>query len=110
MIIWAWIDVLMRARYASATSKTCSSSQSTLGRLDFDRWFVFFPEYFPDGEVLAMYLPEMLAGGSMKAIADGDYARIQPLTPGDHVLELGGSTCGINPFQTSVTYRLHVGN
>jgi hypothetical protein len=45
----------------------------------------------------------------MPGIGDGHYALIQPLTPGDHVIELGGSICGDYPFSTAVTYVLHVG-
>jgi hypothetical protein len=49
------------------------------------------------------------AGGVMPASGDGHYALIQPLTPGDHVIELGGTVCGAYPFQTGATYLLHVG-
>lgn len=52
---------------------------------------------------------EWFAGGTMPAVGDGHYALIQPLTPGDHVLELGGTICGEYPFSTAVTYVLHVG-
>lgn len=43
--------------------------------------------------------------------ADGHYALLEPLWPGDHVLELGGATCyddGSIAFETSVVYDLHV--
>lgn len=50
-----------------------------------------------------------LGGGSMKAITEGEYARLPPLTPGDHLLELGGTQCE-QPFQTAATYLLHVGD
>lgn len=49
-----------------------------------------------------------LAGGSMFATGIGHYAWIPPLTPGDHIIELGGSRCGDAPFSTGVTYLLHV--
>lgn len=50
------------------------------------------------------------AGGEMLAMGVGYYARVQPLTPGDHVLELGGDNCGPYPFSTYARYELHVGN
>lgn len=130
-----------------------------------NRWYAFFPEYYPTDESVAAILPEAVAyftdtytapcsltlridgeevvpgldtldeetfiqafepfevvlndenygspyglsSGSMKAISWGNYARIQPLTPGDHVLELGGIRCAPY-FQTAVTYYLHVGD
>ena len=51
-----------------------------------------------------------VAGGSMPASSSGHFARIKALPPGDHVLELGGSTCDGDElwFETSVTYHLHV--
>jgi hypothetical protein len=49
------------------------------------------------------------AGGIIPTTGDGNYALLQPLTPGDHVLELGGTVCGNYPFQTAATYILHVG-
>ncbi len=56
----------------------------------------------------AHWAPAYFDGGIMPATTDGHYALIQPLTPGDHVLEFGGSICGAYPFQTSATYLLHV--
>lgn len=52
-----------------------------------------------------------VAGGSMLATGAGYYARIQPLPPGDHVIELGGSICDGDDlwFETAATYHLHVG-
>jgi hypothetical protein len=50
------------------------------------------------------------AGGVMPASGDGHYALINPLPPGDHVIEFGGTVCGNYPFTTSATYLLHVGN
>jgi hypothetical protein len=55
------------------------------------------------------WAPDLFGGGVMPAIGEGHYALIQPLTPGDHVIELGGSICGPYAFETSVTYLLHVG-
>lgn len=55
------------------------------------------------------WAPEYFSGGSMPMIADGNYALIPPLPPGDHVIEFGGEICGDYPFETSVTYVLHVG-
>jgi hypothetical protein len=52
---------------------------------------------------------EWFGGGVMPANGDGHYALLQPLTPGDHVIEFGGSICGDYPFETSATYLLHVG-
>ncbi len=47
-------------------------------------------------------------GGLMPAVAAGHYALLQPLTPGDHVVEFGGSLCEFQ-FSTGVTFLLHVG-
>jgi hypothetical protein len=51
---------------------------------------------------------QYFAGGIMMANGAGHYALLQPLTPGEHVLEFGGSNCGVYPFSTSATYLLHV--
>jgi hypothetical protein len=48
-------------------------------------------------------------GGLMPAVAGGHFAWLHPLTPGDHVIEFGGSLCGDFQFSTSATYLLHVG-
>lgn len=56
------------------------------------------------------WAPDYFAGGVMPAVGIGYYARLQPLTPGDHVLELGGTFCGEGGFTTHATYYLHVGN
>jgi hypothetical protein len=56
------------------------------------------------------WAPDAFEGGIMPAIGAGHYALVQPLTPGDHVIEFGGGICGEYPFSTSVTYLLHVGN
>jgi hypothetical protein len=53
---------------------------------------------------------QWFAGGEMPATGAGYYARLQPLTPGDHVLELGGDLCGTSPFSTYARYELHVGD
>lgn len=49
--------------------------------------------------------------GPMFAHGGGYYARMHPLTPGDHVLEFGGSLCdgGSTLFETSAKYYLHIG-
>lgn len=49
--------------------------------------------------------------GLYDMMGGGYYARIHPLTPGDHVLELGGRLCEGEQtwFETSVTYNLHIG-
>jgi hypothetical protein len=52
---------------------------------------------------------QWFAGGAMPATAAGFFARLQPLMPGDHVLEIGGDVCGAAPFSTLATYHLHVG-
>jgi hypothetical protein len=57
----------------------------------------------------AHWATEWFAGGEMPAVGAGYYARLQPLTPGDHVLELGGTFCGEGAFSTYATYHLHVG-
>lgn len=56
---------------------------------------------------------EWLGGptGLYDMMGGGYYARVHPLTPGDHVLELGGRLCNGEQtwFETSVTYELHIG-
>lgn len=56
---------------------------------------------------------EWLGGstGLYDMMGAGYYARIHPLTPGDHVVELGGRFCDGEQtwFETSVTYELHIG-
>jgi hypothetical protein len=54
--------------------------------------------------------PYGVAGGAMPATGDGHYARLKALSPGDHVLELGGSACDGDAlwFETSAVYHLHV--
>lgn len=47
-------------------------------------------------------------GGIIPMIGHGFYARLQPLPPGDYVLEFGGAQCDDFEFSTSVTYHLHV--
>lgn len=51
-----------------------------------------------------------IPGGEMYTVGDGHYARLKPLSPGDHVLELGGSTCDGDTlwFETAATYYLHI--
>jgi hypothetical protein len=56
------------------------------------------------------WAPEYFAGGVMPADAHGNWARLQPLPPGDHVIELGGELCAPYDFEVSATYHLHVGN
>jgi hypothetical protein len=53
---------------------------------------------------------QWFAGGEMPATGAGYYAHLQPLTPGDHVLEFGGEICGEAPFSTYARYELHVGD
>lgn len=55
------------------------------------------------------WAPESFAGGDMPASGTGYYAVVNPLPPGDHVIELGGELCGEYPFSTSAIYLLHVG-
>lgn len=61
----------------------------------------------PEDSFLTQY---GIPGGEMFAVGDGHYARLAPLSPGDHVLELGGSACDGNTlwFETSATYYLHI--
>lgn len=51
-------------------------------------------------------------GGDMPAaLLDGHYALLEPLSAGDHTIELGGAKCAQNGnvlFETSATYTLHV--
>jgi hypothetical protein len=49
------------------------------------------------------------AGGPMPVTGAGYYAHLPPLTPGDHVLELGGARCN-GGFSTYARYELHIGN
>lgn len=53
---------------------------------------------------------QWFAGGEMPATGAGYYAHLPPLTPGDHVLELGGELCGDYPFSTYARYELHIGD
>jgi hypothetical protein len=132
-----------------------------------NRWFVFFPEYYPHPNSIHEFKPELLAwfkdqlmhtctltlrvdgvevaggfdemlenqyvlvpdpfevylnpedsfvtkyglsGGEMLSAGDGHYARLKALSPGDHVVELGGSACDGDTvwFETSATYYLHI--
>lgn len=49
-------------------------------------------------------------GGDTRGMTSGYYALFEPLSPGDHVLEIGGATCdaGAVDFSTAATYTLHV--
>ncbi|MCA9711706.1 MAG: hypothetical protein KDK70_38075 [Myxococcales bacterium] len=48
-------------------------------------------------------------GGPVHAVTAGYYVHLAPLSPGDHVLELGGALCsGPKTFETSVTYTVHI--
>jgi hypothetical protein len=49
-------------------------------------------------------------GGPTPAVTDGHFALLRPLEPGEHVLELGGSTCDGDEidFETFATYHLTV--
>ncbi len=51
-----------------------------------------------------------IPGGEMYSVGAGHYAHLKALSPGDHVLELGGDVCNGNAvsFETSATYYLHV--
>ena len=69
--------------------------------------------YPGDNFVSPFGVPTGINGGDMPAETAGHYAEIEPLTPGDHVLELGGKTCQNKnqiTFETSATYLLHVEN
>jgi hypothetical protein len=68
----------------------------------------FEVELHPDDHYMSQY---DVAGGPMLTTGAGYYARINPLPPGDHVLELGGVLCDGEDvlFETSATYHLHVG-
>jgi hypothetical protein len=107
---------LMEAWYANHYANICSLTL----RLDGE-------DLIPSMETMVdkLYIPVMdpfeidlhedhwasqwFAGGEMPAIGVGYYARLQPLTPGDHVLEFGGTFCGEGAFSTHATYYLHVG-
>lgn len=64
-------------------------------------------ELHPDDNYMTQY---DVAGGPMLATGAGYYARIQPLTPGDHSIELGGTLCNGKKlwFSTSATYHVHI--
>jgi hypothetical protein len=49
-------------------------------------------------------------GGAVSSVGHGYYALVNPLPPGDHVIEFGGDDCEAHMFETSATYLLHVGN
>lgn len=48
-------------------------------------------------------------GGPMPTTGAGHYVLLPPLPAGDHVIELGGKLCTAVPFETHVTYHLHIG-
>lgn len=57
--------------------------------------------------------PTGINGGDIPAETAGHYIEIGPLSPGDHVLELGGKVCQNKNqvlFETSATYDLHIDN
>lgn len=69
--------------------------------------------YPGDNFVTPFGVPSGINGGDMPAETAGHYAEIEPLSPGDHVIELGGKTCQNKNqviFETSATYLLHVDN
>jgi hypothetical protein len=51
-----------------------------------------------------------LLGGPYPSVADGHYALLRPLDPGEHTLEIGGMTCDGEDvwFETSAVYHLDV--
>lgn len=51
-----------------------------------------------------------LPAGPRTTWADGHYALLSPLPPGDYTLELGGRICdaGATTFETLATYTLHI--
>jgi hypothetical protein len=57
----------------------------------------------------AHWAPEYFAGGVLPTTGHGNYVRLQPLPPGDHVIEFGGELCAPYSFSTSAKYVLHVG-
>lgn len=69
---------------------------------------------YPGDNFMSPYgVPSGINGGHMPAETAGHYAEIEPLAPGDHVLELAGKTCQNKNqviFETSATYYLHVEN
>ncbi|HLT39087.1 MAG TPA: hypothetical protein VK034_22540, partial [Enhygromyxa sp.] len=56
------------------------------------------------------WAPHAFPGGVMPAIGFGHYVVVNPLPPGDHVIELGGKNCGNSTFETYAKYLLHIGN
>lgn len=51
-----------------------------------------------------------VSGGEYSAVTAGWFAKIKPLSPGDHVLEFGGQQCypDGSTWAVSATYQLHV--
>ncbi len=102
----AWFD----ANYAN----TCALTLRVDGKdvvPDFDELYTthYLKVMEPfEVDVNPAWAPEYTAGGPMPTLGAGHYARLMPLTPGDHVVEFGGSICGDHPFTTAVTYHLHV--
>lgn len=74
-----------------------------------EQWVEVYEPF--DGMVDGNWLGSGNPGGLYHMLTAGYYARIQPLPPGDHVLELGGRICDGEQtwFETSVTYNLHIG-
>lgn len=56
--------------------------------------------------------PDLTAGKTGRAIAEGHWVMLPPLKAGEHVLTLHGAGCdpatGVPFFETGVTYRLNV--
>ncbi|NVB37177.1 hypothetical protein G6O69_04995 [Pseudenhygromyxa sp. WMMC2535] len=99
--------------WAEARANTCSLTLRIDGHdvrdsiEDYDDdFYLVVDEPF---EVDVAWELDWTVGGLMPSIGAGYYAVINPLPPGDHVIELGGEICGDSPFSTSATYQLHVG-
>ena len=103
----AWYDEQAQATCSLTLRIDGEEVRSDLESLD-DELYIRVLEPF-EIDMHEDWTPDWFAGGEMPATGDGHYARIQPLTPGDHVIELGGSMCGQYPFETLATYILHVG-
>ncbi|MFO0588732.1 MAG: hypothetical protein U0441_14375 [Polyangiaceae bacterium] len=112
---------LIKGYYADNLAHTCSLTVKVDGQDAYEGGFVemvddlwveidkpFQANLNPDNFITALGYD--IAGGDMPVSTSGHFARLKPLPPGDHVIELGGSLCDGSElwFETSATYHLHV--
>lgn len=108
-ILEAWSDVV-RSQTCELTLRIDGHEvRSSLEELDEDFYISVFDPFEIDLHE-DHWAPQAFAGGVMPATGFGHYVVVNPLPPGDHVIELGGKRCGDYPFDTYAKYLLHVGD